>query len=82
MPTKEQQRSYTETDLDHVTDWDYVIENNGTPVDFSNEIFKFLKNKLLIHNVYFPFGIIIYNTIHISYITYAFALVIRNIQQL
>lgn len=43
MPTKEQQRSYTETDLDHVTDWDYVIENNGTPVDFSNKIFKFLK---------------------------------------
>lgn len=43
MPTEEQQRSYTETDLDHVTDWDYVIENNGTPVDFSNEIFKFLK---------------------------------------
>jgi hypothetical protein len=38
----------SETALDHVTDWDYVIDNNGTPEELRQKIYDILDNENLI----------------------------------
>ena len=45
----------TETQLDEITDWDYVIENDGTIEDLKNKVtqlFEFLKENYLVDGVY------------------------------
>jgi lambda repressor-like predicted transcriptional regulator len=38
----------SETSLDHITDWDYVIENNGTLEDLRNMVYDILQTEQII----------------------------------